>query len=93
MSEVLFPVRAAPLYVESSPLGLPGKSFQGASHYMASNPPYGAIFTYYLKDALESRKDKRQKAESAAAKKNADVFYPPWDSLKAEDRPKIPRSS
>ena len=84
--EVLFPVRAAPLYVESSPLGLPGKSFQGAGHYTASNPPYGAMFTYYLKDALESRKDKRQKAESAAAKKNADVFYPPWDSLKTEDR-------
>ncbi len=88
--EVLFPVRAAPLYVESSPLGLPGKSFQGASHYMASNPPYGAIFTYYLKDALESRKDKRRKVESAAEKKNADVFYPPWDSLKAEDRAEDP---
>jgi hypothetical protein len=87
---MLFPVRAAPLYVESSPLGLPGKSFQGASHYMASNPPYGAIFTYYLKDALESRRDRRQKAESAAAKKNADVFYPPWDSLKAEDRAEDP---
>jgi hypothetical protein len=87
---MLFPVRAAPLYVESSPLGLPGKSFQGASHYMASNPPYGAIFTYYLRDALESRKDRRQKAEAAAAKKNADVFYPPWDSLKAEDRAEDP---
>jgi photosystem II stability/assembly factor-like uncharacterized protein len=89
-ADILFPVRAAPLYVESSPLGLPGRSFQGAGQYMASNPPYGAIFTYYLKDALESRKDRRRKAESAAEKKSADVFYPPWDSLKAEDRAEDP---
>jgi len=89
-SAVLFPVRSAPLYVESSPLGLPGASFQGASYYMADNPPFGATFTYYLKDALESRRDRRQKAESAQAKKGADVFYPPWDSLKAEDRAEDP---
>ena len=56
-SAVLFPVKPAPLYVQSTPLGLPGESFQGAGYYMASNPPYGAVFTYYLKDALESRKD------------------------------------
>lgn len=86
----LFPVRAAPLYVEASPLGLPGASFQGAGHFMAQNPPYGAVFTYYLKDALESRKSRREKTESAAEKKNADMFYPPWDSLKAEDRAEDP---
>ena len=86
----LFPVRAAPLYVESSPLGLPGTSFQGASYFEAQNPPYGATFTYYLKDALESRQEQRRKADAALAKKNADVFYPPWDSLKAEDRAEDP---
>jgi photosystem II stability/assembly factor-like uncharacterized protein len=86
----LFPVRAAPLYVESSPLGLPGGSFQGASYFMAQNPPFGAVITYYLKDAIESHKMLRQKAEAALAKKNADVFYPPWDTLKAEDRAEDP---
>ena len=87
---VLFPVRPAPLYVESSPLGLPGASFQGAGYFMAQNPPFGAVFTYYLKDALESRRTQRQKAEAALAKKGADVFYPPWDTLKAEDRQEDP---
>jgi photosystem II stability/assembly factor-like uncharacterized protein len=87
---VLFPVRAAPLYVESSPLGLPGVVFQGAGMYMASNPPYGAVFTYYLKNAIESRRARRQKAEAAMDKKGEDVFYPPWDSLKAEDRQEAP---
>ena len=87
---VLFPVKAAPLYVESTPLGLPGASFQGHGYYMAANPPFGATFTYYLKDAIESRKTVRQKAEAALAKKNADVPFPAWDTLKVEDRQEDP---
>jgi photosystem II stability/assembly factor-like uncharacterized protein len=86
----LFPVKPAPLYVESTPLGLPGASFQGHGHYMAANPPFGAVFTYYLKDAIESRRTQRQKAEAALARKGSDVLYPPWDSLKAEDRQEDP---
>jgi photosystem II stability/assembly factor-like uncharacterized protein len=87
---VLFPVKSAPLYVESTPLGLPGASFQGHNYYMAANPPFGATFTYYLKDAIESRKTQRQKAEAALAKKNADIPFPAWDTLKAEDRQEDP---
>jgi hypothetical protein len=89
-SAMLFPVKAAPLYVESSPLGLPGGSFQGHNNFMAPNPPYGAVFTYYLKDAIESHRTQRQKVEAAAEKKGADVFYPPWDTLKVEDRQEDP---
>ncbi|HMA22612.1 MAG TPA: hypothetical protein VKP00_01430, partial [Gemmatimonadaceae bacterium] len=89
-SAMLFPVKPAPLYVESSPLGLPGASFQGHGYFMAPNPPFGAVFTYHLKDALEPRRAQRLKTEAAAAKKGADVFYPPWDSLKAEDRQEDP---
>ena len=87
---VLFPVKTAPLYVESSPLGLPAVAFQGHNTYMAQNPPFGAVFTYYLRDAIESRRTQRQKAEAALAKKNGDVLYPSWDSLKAEDRAEDP---
>jgi hypothetical protein len=57
---------------------------------MASNPAFGATFTYYLKDAIESRKSQRQKAEAIQAKKNADVPFPAWDTLKAEDRQEDP---
>jgi hypothetical protein len=90
---VLFPTRPAPLYVPSVPLGLSdaiGPAFQGAGYYMANNPPYGAVFTYYMKSGLKSRKETRQAAENELAKKNADVFYPPWDSLKVEDREESP---
>lgn len=90
----LFPTRPAPLYVPSSPLGLgadvSGPAFQGAGYYMAENPPFGAVFTYYMKTALQSRKEQRQAAEKALIKKGSDVFYPPWDSLKAEDREEDP---
>jgi photosystem II stability/assembly factor-like uncharacterized protein len=41
-SAVLFPVKPAPLYVESSPLGLPGLSIQGASTNMDHKNPYVA---------------------------------------------------
>jgi photosystem II stability/assembly factor-like uncharacterized protein len=87
---VLFAPKAAPLYVESSPLGLPGGSFQGHSYYMAQNPPFGAVFTYYMKDSLASRRSRRQIAEAALEKRNADIVYPAWDSLKVEDREEAP---
>ena len=89
----LFPTRPAPLYVPSSPLGLPdavGPAFQGAGYYMAENPPFGAVFTYYMKSALRSRRERRQAADKDLAKKGSDVFYPAWDSLKAEDREESP---
>jgi len=91
---VLFPTKPAPLYVQSSPLGLGpdaiGPAFQGAGYYLAENPPYGAVFTYYMKSGLKSRRDVRQAREKELAKKDSDVFYPPWDSLKAEDREENP---
>jgi photosystem II stability/assembly factor-like uncharacterized protein len=86
----LFPVRRAPLYIESNPLGGAGAAWQGARFYTASNPPFGAVFTYYLKEELKTRRQRRQEAEREAARQGRDVFYPPWDSLKAEDREEEP---
>ena len=86
----LMPVKRAPLFAQSSPLGLPGVSFQGSTYYLAENPPYGAIFTYHLKDGLKTRRATRQEVETAAAKRGEDVFYPAWDSLKVEDREEEP---
>lgn len=76
----LLPVKRAPLFMENSPLG----GTLGSDFYAAANPPFGATFTYYLKDAIKTRKEVRQAAETAAEKKGQPVFYPPWDSLKAE---------
>ena len=81
---VLSPVKKALLYVQAQPLGGRGKASQGASFYTAENPPFGAIFTYYLKDKLKTLKEKRQEAEKEAAKKNTTAPYPTNDELRAE---------
>jgi photosystem II stability/assembly factor-like uncharacterized protein len=88
----LFPTRDAELYVERAQLGLPGKSFQGQSYFTAPNPPFGAIFTYYLKDELKSRRKQRQAAEAKIDqdKSNEPGHTPPalptLDQLRAEER-------
>jgi hypothetical protein len=86
----LLPVRRTPLYIEASPLGGRGASFQGSALYVAQNPPFGATFTYYLRDALRTRREARQVAERSAARRNADVMYPAWDTLRIEDREEAP---
>jgi len=83
----LFPlVRPAWLYVPRRPLGLGGKAFQGETWFLADNPPFGAVFTYHLRDALRSRQERRREAEKRAAKDGADTPYPSWAELRAEDK-------
>jgi photosystem II stability/assembly factor-like uncharacterized protein len=79
-----FPVKDALLYVERHPLGEPKKGFQGDAFYTAENPPYGAVFTAYLKEKIKTKKEKRQDAEKDAAKKNVTLPYPSHDELRAE---------
>jgi photosystem II stability/assembly factor-like uncharacterized protein/Ni/Co efflux regulator RcnB len=79
-----FPVKDSLLYIERHPLGAPKKAFQGDAFYTADNPPYGAVFTAYLKEKLKTKKEKRQDAEKEAAKKNQTLPYPTNDELRAE---------
>lgn len=78
------------MYMIRSPLALRGKSFQGESWFSAPNPPFGAVFTYYLKDGLESMRDARREKEQEIAKEGGDNPYPDWDALRAEDREEHP---
>ncbi len=68
-ASVLFPVRTAQLYIETRQYGLRGKAFQGSAFYTADNPPFGATFTYYLKDSVKTLKQKRRDLEKEAEKK------------------------
>ena len=86
----LFPVRRTPLYTPSN-FGAPGSNgSQGGGAFAASNPPFGAMFTYYLKSTLRSRREQRQQAERAASRQGRDVYPPSWDSLRTEDREEAP---
>ena len=80
----MYPVKDALLYMERHPLGGPKKGFQGDSFYTAENPPYGAVFTAYLKEKIKTKKEKRQEAEKEAAKKNQTLPYPTHDEMRAE---------
>ena len=77
----LLPIKRTPLFVPSSP----DPGWQGTRFWTADNPPLGAVVTYYLRDALRTRRAERQQAERAAARRGEDVFYPNWDALRAED--------
>ena len=87
---LLFPVKRASTYAQSSPQGGTGKGFNGDQFFTAPNPPMGAVFTYYLKDELKTRAKTRQDAEKERAKKGEDTPYPSWDELKREAREEAP---
>jgi hypothetical protein len=42
---------------------------RGAAFYTTDNPPFGAVFTYHLKETIKTEKQKRRDLEKAAAKK------------------------
>jgi photosystem II stability/assembly factor-like uncharacterized protein len=85
-----FPVKDALLYIERHSLGGPKKGFQGDAFYTAENPPYGAVFTAYLKEKLKTKREKRQEAEKEAVKKNQTLPYPSNDELRAEAEERKP---
>jgi photosystem II stability/assembly factor-like uncharacterized protein len=87
----MLPIHKAPLFIESTRLGLRGKAFQGAAYYTASNPPYGATFTYYMKSKVETRKEKREKEEAAAEKAGKSLPYPTLAELHAEAEEQAPQ--
>ena len=88
----LFPVKDALRYIERSRLGGgEGRGSQGASLYAAANPPFGAVFTYYLQEKLKTRKEIRQAAEKKAREANKPVRQPSYEELQAEQQEKEPR--
>ena len=81
----IFPIKDAWMYIESYPLGVRGKGFQGESFFTAPNPKPGAVFTYYLKEDIKTIKEKRMAADKEKIKKGESPYYPSIDSLRLED--------
>lgn len=86
----IFPVKDALMYIMSYPLGGSGKAFQGESFFAAENPPFGATFTYYLKQPIKTLREKRKEREREAIKNNKPVYYPTYEELKAEEEEEKP---
>jgi len=78
----LFPVKDAWLYIEREA----NTGAQGAELFVADNPPFGAVLTYYLRDGLKTLKQQRREKERTIEKERGDTPYPAWDEIRAEDR-------
>ena len=70
--------------------GWGGKGDFGTGRYTADNPPYGAVFAYYLPEDLQSMKEQRREEEKGRASEGEDNPYPSWDQLRREDREEEP---
>ena len=89
-SAFISPIKKAWMYMESTPLGVREKGFQGESYWNAPNPKPGSLFTYYLKDDIKTLKEKRQFAENEKIKKGEAPYYTSIDSLRMEDAQPAP---
>jgi photosystem II stability/assembly factor-like uncharacterized protein len=64
----------------------------GSETFTTPNPPYGAVFTYYLKDKFKNIKSLRQQKEKEQIKNKEKVVFPSWEQIETErreDEPKV----
>lgn len=80
----IFPVKDALMYIQSDT-----KYGQGSTYFVAKNPEFGAVFTYYLKDAPKSQSDIRKEKESKLFEKGEPIPQPDNATLRAE-REEVP---
>jgi hypothetical protein len=88
----LFPVKKALQYIPLRPIDSSGKGCLGDGFFLAPNPPFGAVFTYYLKDSLKTGAEARQEEEKSLEKAGKPVPFPSWDKLRkeeAEEKPEV----
>ena len=86
----LFEVRDPWWYIQRRPLGGGRQASQGNAFYVADNPDFGATFTYYRGEALQTAQQVRAKQEKELIKEGKDTPTPGWDALRAEEREPAP---
>ncbi len=87
---VLFPVKKTLAYMPQTPIGSGSKGCLGDAFWTAPNPPFGAVFTYSLKDGLKSAAEARRESEKKLEKEGKPVSFPGWDRLRAEENEQKP---
>lgn len=81
---MLLPMRDADLYQPRNVLTSGGVGSMGSGHFVAENPEFGAVYTYYLRDDYKSLKEQREEREKVLAKAGKDIPFPGYDALEAE---------
>lgn len=77
----IFPIKEAKMFVRTS-----GFDQQGAMYYMASNPPVGATFTYYVDSVPKMASDIRKDTEKKLFEKGEFIPQPTPRDLSLEAR-------
>jgi photosystem II stability/assembly factor-like uncharacterized protein len=90
-ANTLFSVRDAWWYVPSVPMQAKGMPTLGSTYYVGENPPFGAVFTYYLNDLPQTAKAQRQETEKELQKNNASIPFPGWEKLREESNEEKPQ--
>ncbi|MEI6456953.1 MAG: glycosyl hydrolase [bacterium] len=75
----LFPVKDALMYLPTD-----SKYGQGSTVFMAKNPEFGAVFTYFVKDVPKTKKEIRKEKEKELFKKGEKIPQPTEEELRAE---------
>ncbi len=78
---ILFPTREALRYIEQSDRIIE----RGNGFWTASNPPYGAVFTYWLRDGFKTKRELRTEAEKKARKDKSETPLASMAELREED--------
>ncbi len=86
----LFPVKKALQFVPMRPIDSDAKGCLGETYFTAPNPPFGAVFTYYLRDGVKSASETRREAEANLVKEGKPVPFPGWDALREEENEEKP---
>ena len=81
----LFKVKPAYWYIEKDEV-----YGQGNAQYAAKNPPFGAVFTYYLPEKLKTQKEIRVEREKELNKSKSNVPFPGWEALEEETNQEKP---
>ena len=68
-----------------------GRGSQGEQHWMAENPPDGAVITYWIREAPRTLRQRRQDATRAAEQKKT-ATYPTQAELTAEADEEAPQT-
>ncbi len=86
----LFAPRKAWWYVERRTLAGEGPGDYGHAHFVAPNPPFGAVFTYHLAESRSTRAERRKETERPKIEAGEDTPFPPFAELEAERREPSP---
>jgi photosystem II stability/assembly factor-like uncharacterized protein len=63
---------------------------RGSTYYTAKNPPYGAVFNYYLKERPKTKKQTRKEKEKELFKKGEPIAQPDIGELREEKHEEKP---